>query len=394
VPLLGFRGARALLLSTSLLVSCSDASDHSKRRSQQPVGDEPDAGDASGDGDQDPGDDPAGDGDAPQGPPKTCADVETTPVRTVPSVVFLVDGSSSMECVYPEDLECDCFEQVRGDCKGKGSKTRWQALSESLLGVAGAPGLFAELGSAIRFGLWIYNDDPFSAGTSCPGFPTQVNPALDQSVALDAAFPAEPPGQNTPTGPALAELVASLPASAEREQQKLGPQRVVLATDGQPFACLERDPEDPYNVGALKQDPASVLSATDAARAKDIDLYVLSLAPTAGEFASHLAEVASRGNTSHAYAPADKGQLTTALREIIESAISCTVELSGYIEDPSHCTGQATLGEAVLTCGDANGFTIVDANHVRLEGTACQRFKREPGIELAMTFPCEAFELR
>lgn len=315
---------------------------------------------------------------------EVCADVETTPLRAIPSVVFLVDGSSSMRCSYPEHPTCDCDAQVRGTCQADAGTTRWQALSAALFGADQQAGLVAELGSVVRFGLWVYNDNPLEG--VCPGFPARVDPALDHASALAAALPAQPPGYNTPTGSALAALVEALPDAAARDQDKLGPQRIVLATDGQPFACV-----DPDTLEAPALDYASVLTATDAAAAKDIDVYVMSLAPASGDFAAHLDEVARRGATTHAYTPSNADELAAALRAIIEDAISCTVELSGEISDPSHCGGKAFLGGTPLTCGDADGFSIVGPTTVRLEGEACARFKREPGIELAMTFPCELF---
>ncbi len=356
----------------------------------------PGAGPVSG-GNLDAGESSPGDGDsawdgggqtgsrAPDGG-EICADVHVTPARVVPSVVFLVDGSGSMTCVYPEDPACDCDAQVAKTCNAEGSVSRWQALSKVLVGAGAQKGLIEELEGAIRFGLTIYNDNPNR--TECPGFPVQVAPGLGIASQIVAAFPAEPPGFNTPTGLALAALIENLPNASERDAQKLGPQRVVLATDGQPFACMDRDTlEKP----AL--DYASVLTATDDAVAKGIDLYVMSLAPTSGAYAAHLSEVAQRGRTGAAFVPADDAELRNALREIIESAISCTLELAGEVENPAACAGTALLGDSQLACGTPDGFSIVDAKHVRLEGAACARFKREPGISLSMTFPCEGITL-
>jgi hypothetical protein len=319
--------------------------------------------------------------------PDSCADVQTTPVRTIPSVTFLVDGSSSMKCVYPEDPACDCEQQLRGQCVGKGKLSRWHALSEALFGDGVTPGLIQSRGDSIRFGLWIYNNGP--GNPTCPAFPAKVAPALSQSSQLSGAFPDQPPGYNTPTGLALGELAAALPSAQEANDRQLGPQKIVLATDGQPFVCY-----DPVTLQAPALDYAGVIGATQAARARSIDVYVMSLAPTAGDFASHLAEVAQLGNTSRPFAPADKTQLSAALDEIIASAISCTVSLHGKIQAPELCKGSALLGDQQLTCGDADGFAIVAEDKVELKGEACRRFKHEPGIALSMTFPCEGLALQ
>jgi hypothetical protein len=319
-----------------------------------------------------------------EGDAGACAELETTPVRSVPTVTFLVDGSSSMRCVYPDDTRCACESQVRGTCVGEGSLSRWRALSDA---VVGAGGLVTALGDAVRFGLSVYNDTV--GNPTCPAFPVAVSPSLSAGDALAAAFPSEPPGGNTPTGLALASLIAGLPSAEAAAQQGLGPQNVVLATDGQPFACVDQD-----TLAAPALDYEGVLAATDAARAKGIAVYVISLAPAGGDFAAHLAEVARRGEGGSAYTPADAPALATALDDIIASAISCTVELAGEIAHPERCDGSALLGGEPLGCGDADGFVIRDASTVELVGEACQRFKREPGIALSMRFPCDTFVLR
>ncbi|MFT3928431.1 MAG: hypothetical protein QM778_38235 [Myxococcales bacterium] len=359
-------------------LACAESPDPKPTTGHLPAG-----GDGDGDGDSsNPGNGDGADGDGghaldPQdNEPDACADIETTPVRTVPSVVFLVDGSLSMVCEYPGSETCDGRQGTP-----VGAKSRWQVLSEALVGSPGQPGLVESLGSVIRFGLWIYNDD---ANTNvCPGFPSKIDPALNQSQLITQSFPATPPGFNTPTGVALAALVAALPDPVQRDQMKLGPQRIVLATDGEPFACQNRETLEKPPV-----DYQSVLDATAQAGAKDISVYAMSLAPATGMQANHLQQVAASGNTKQAYTPANTDQLRAALNDIIEDAISCTLEIEGEISDPSSCKGQGKLGDSVLFCGQPNGFSILDAHHVRLEGTACETFKREPGIQLSMKFPC------
>jgi hypothetical protein len=321
------------------------------------------------------------------GPPKTCADLETTPIRSIPSVTFLVDGSGSMDCVYPEDPACDCDGQLFKKCSAQGTLSRWQALSQALLGQGGEAGLVDTLGASIRFGLWIYNNAP--GATQCPGYPAKVAPELNQVAQLKAAFPAKAPGYNTPTARALSELSSALPDAFAAKAMQLGPQKIVLATDGQPFTC-----QDPVKLDKPALDYDAVLAATQAADAKGVDLYVMSLAPAAGDFASHLNAVAQKGGTDHAYTPANKSELSSALDEIIASAISCTVALNGSVERPEDCRGRATLGTQELHCGEADGFAIRDASHIELLGEACRRFKHEPGVPLKMTFPCDAFQLQ
>jgi hypothetical protein len=320
--------------------------------------------------------------------PTVCADLETTPERLPPTITFLIDGSTSMTCRYPEDLGCDCESQVLGSCAAAGSGERWSALGTALFDSAasgGQDGPVAALAPLIRFGMAIYNNGPDPDNSACPNLPVTIAAALDNHAALAGAFPAEPPGANTPTGPALAELVASLPDAATRRAQGLGPDSIVLATDGQPFTCLDQVTLD------RELDYASVVSAAEAAAAKGIAVYVVSLAPASGGFATHLEDVAQAGGTGQAYLPTDQVALTTRLRGIATDQIPCELRLDGEVTPGKECDGKVLLDDELLDCNGANGWKLVDAHHIELTGSACTRYKEDPNAKLAASFPCGIF---
>lgn len=324
------------------------------------------------------------------GPPPVCADLETTPERLPPTVTFLIDGSGSMSCRYPEDPSCDCMGQQTNTCTAPGTGERWTALGDALfdsVSAGGQDGPVASLQGLIRFGMTIYNNGVAADNSSCPNLPVSVAAALDNHPALASAFPVDPPGFNTPTAPALAGLVASLPDAATRRTQGLGPDAIVLATDGQPFTCI-----DPITLDPPTLDYDAVISATQAAAAKGIAVYVVSLAPASGDFATHLDAVAQAGGTGQAYLPADPTALTARLRSIATDAISCELRLDGEVTSGKECDGsEVKLNDVPLDCNAANGWRLTDPSHIELTGSACTTYKEDPDATLQATFPCGVF---
>lgn len=320
---------------------------------------------------------------------EVCADVVTTPDRLVPTVSFLVDGSSSMTCVYPEESGCRCEDQLLGNCTATGSESRWQALERALFetGAGSAEGPVAALERIVRFGMVVYNNGVDADNMACPNLPVEIGGELENYAALASAFPSVPPGVNTPTGPALQALVASLPDADARRADGLGPDSIVLATDGQPFTCV-----DPVSLERAL-DYESVLAAARAAADKGIDVHVVSLAPASGDFAAHLDEVATLGGTGEAHVPADRDALTDRLKRIVTDQISCEVELRGAVRSGSECEGEVRLNGESLSCGGANGWRLLDEAHIELVGDACRTFKEDPQAELEASFPCGVFTL-
>jgi hypothetical protein len=205
---------------------------------------------------------------------------------------------------------------------------------------------------------------------------------LDARDALAAAYPATPPGHNTPTALALAQVLQGLPAAAAAS----GPQHVVLATDGRPYQCFDSVTLEPPAV-----DYAAVVTVAQQAAAAGVTVHVLSLAPADGEFAVHLDQVALAGGTTAALLPADGAELVAQLEGVVAAAISCEVQLDGRVTAGVRCGGSVVLSGDPLACEGSDGYRIVGEDRLELLGSACERFKLDPDATLAVTFPCEAF---
>jgi hypothetical protein len=84
-----------------------------------------------------------------------------------------------------------------------------------------------------------------------------------------------------------------------------------------------------------------------------------------------------------------------AIRGAIESsvnrAVSCQIRLEGELEPGLECDGEVTLGGSPLSCNDANGFRLLDANTLELTGEACDRLRQDATATLSASFPCDAF---
>lgn len=231
----------------------------------------------------------------------------------------------------------------------------------------------------------LYNNGVDPNNSACPNLPVAVDAELDAHATLAAMFPDQPPGANTPTGPALSALVDALPDASARRAQGLGPDAIVLSTDGQPFTCIDPDTLE------RSLDYASVISATEAAAQKGIAVYVVSLASASGDFATHLDDVAMAGGTGQAYLPTDPAALTSRLRTIATEQISCELRLDGKVDPGKECDGEVLLGGMPLDCNAADGWKLVDEAHIELTGSACAAFKQDPKASLTASFPCGVF---
>lgn len=294
-----------------------------------------------------------------------CPSASVTAARVKPTVMLVVDGSRSMEDDYGDD----------GD-------SRWTALKAAL--IDDQIGIVPRLQSVVEFGLAVYGTD-----SMCPFPLPRIVPALNNAASIiDTLDSDDPPGTYTPTGIALDMVFADLPNAAQALDQDLGPQIVVLATDGEPNTCDSTD-----------RSFESSISAAEAGRAKGIDMYVISLAEADGEFAGHLQEMANigadmdRNATPGAmlYVPTNPTELSAALEMIIGGAVGCEIVLNGSVAPGFECSGTALLNSLPLTCDDANGWTLSDPSHVRLLGTACDHFKADPATQFSIQFPCNGF---
>ncbi|MET0387918.1 MAG: vWA domain-containing protein [Polyangiales bacterium] len=310
-----------------------------------------------------------------------CAGANVAATRVTPAVYFVIDGSSSMNARF-------------------GEGTRWSVLRNALVG---PDGVVTQLESVVEFGMSIYsNNNPMM----CPGT-TDVAPALSNLSALAGAYPMMETGGGTPTGEALQLVVDGLP-DFNGLDSTLTPPIIILATDGEPNGCSSPATCNWIDwamcLGQLGNQLAAApatydttLAAVRAARDKNIDVWVVSLADglnnipqlqTTANIGAGLADDASPGATI--YSPQNPGELTQTLANLLGAVVSCEVSLAGKLDVTRACEGTVAMNGQVLGCDDPQGWRAVDETHIELQGMACDRFKSDPSVLLDASFPCDA----
>lgn len=305
----------------------------------------------------------------------SCAEGSASAARLVPTVMLVVDGSCSMSTEYPggspDTISCS-----------ESPTNRWSAIRNAL--VDPTTGVVTRLQSVVRFGLGVYG----TVG-SCPFVLGRIEPAVDNGAAITAGLPTIPPGLATPTPEALMAAYDSLPDTSLAVDENLGPQIVVLATDGAPNGC-----QDLFT----STQPQS-LAAVMAGRAKNIKTYVVSLAAPNGALQQHLQQLANAGQgmdpatgTAQLYEPTDPAALSAALEAIVGAEVGCAVTLNGDVTQGMECNGSLVeLNSIPLTCNDPNGWRLVAPNQIELQGTACEDFKANSASIVRADFPCDIF---
>ena len=312
-----------------------------------------------------------------------CASVRVAAKRITPQVILAIDGSGSMA----EPL---------------GNISRWGALRDALFAQAG---VVRQLEGIVEFGMSVYSTPIPMRGAPlgmCPSLLT-VPPALNNLAAITAAFPQRPSGGFTPTGEALQGVVDALTTTGAPRTSGQGERLIVLATDGEPNGCeaLQTLPIQSLLDGLVPVNYAPSEAAVRAAQAKDVDTYVVSLAPALvrnAESRQHLQTLANLGKGLDAsaspgaelFSPQDPAQLATTLRSLVGAVVSCELSLEGKLVIDQACKGDVRLNGAPLACNGENGWAVVDPSRIRLVGSACETWKNQAAAAVEATFPCMA----
>jgi hypothetical protein len=82
-------------------------------------------------------------------------------------------------------------------------------------------------------------------------------------------------------------------------------------------------------------------------------------------------------------------ELQTALAQIVEQNIPCTVKLTdGQIDIVQACEGRVTLNDEELACNSTTrGWRALDGTTIELMGSACDDW-RGGSADLKAVFPC------
>ena len=343
-----------------------------------------------------------------------CGSLNVNSTLIVPTVLLLVDNSSSM------------FEE-------NGSPvTAWSLLYDALMDPT--DGIVKPLTTEIRFGFASYkghqasSETDMACATMTPATPAY---ALDNFTAIDSVYKMLGSETNngtkweTPTGHALTRVLPSLVAF---QADPPGPKYILLVTDGNPNTCETIDPQ-------CGQD--RTIAAVQAAWAQGIGTFVIGIgdivtSPDNGCNSQsrcgkeHLQDVANAGMglpvqappTDYKYQPCvqnetgdvvatyaaagetpgnatyfatnDSAMLRKNLSDLLLGVASCTFDLDVVVTgDPRH--SEVTLDGEPLAFGDtAGGWTLEDNKHqVTLEGAACDTYRSRAGAAVSIRFFCD-----
>jgi hypothetical protein len=290
-----------------------------------------------------------------------CASTNVDLGHQLPTVLLLVDQSGSMNAEF-------------------GTSDRWQTLRNALMDPA--MGIVHTLQSQVRFGLTLYSGRDGAA--PCPAL-TNVGPALDNFMAIDAAYPVPTTAiiDDTPTGESITAAAQILQAVTEP-----GPKVIVLATDGEPDTCGTPDPQTP------EAKEVAVKAAQDAF-AMGVFTYYISVGNEVSD--AHATEMANVGqgypradNMQRFYRANDQKALVDAFATIVEGVRTCSFQLSGTVKEGSEASGVVTLDGAVLPLDDANGWRLSSPTTVEFVGNACEKVKDKNDHKVSAQFPCDS----
>jgi len=335
------------------------------------------------------------------GSPPVCNSLTAKSTLIVPTVLLLVDNSSSM------------FEQ------NGTTVTAWKLLYDALMDPSA--GVIKPLESQIRFGFASYKghqasgeDDPACA-TMTPATQSYALGSYDAINTVYSMLGSEDRNGTkweTPTGHAIMSVLPSLAAFTADPP---GPKYILLVTDGNPNTCETVDPQ-------CGQD--RTIAAVQAAYTQGVGTFVIGIgdivtAPDNGCNAvqarcgnDHLQDVANAGMglpvvappTDYKYQPCvqnetgdvtaayaasgatpgaaeyfatnDPATLKTNLSDLLFGVASCTFDLDAIVTgDPTR--SNVTLDGTALAYGDtAGGWTLEDNKYqVTLQGTACDTYR-------------------
>jgi hypothetical protein len=362
----GRRGAWCmglLALTLASLMACSDNNEG-----------------ASGDPDRSAG---GGDGGVTSFDSPTCGYVEVDLEETTPTVMLLVDRSSTMGEKWAVGTD----------------ESRWQLVYDVLMSPAAAAegGVVKRLQRNARFGLALYSSN--QQLDSCPAL-TTVDPALNNYDAIDAVYSPvaveswrdldEADWHHTPTGEAMAQVHTSLAALPGDE-----PKVVILATDGLPDTCA--DPEADYGTAAEKKEARQLaIDAVAAAQADGIRTFVIGIADRALD-RDHLQELANVG--AGLPAEAEEGapyfwvetreQLVASFGQITGQLTDCLLELS----DPLSNIDDEELGTVTLDGKQAvhrQDWRLVNTQVLEVLGDSCAQLLAGEIQEVKASWPCRS----
>lgn len=374
-------------LATGFTIGCGGSDDDEN-------GGDGDSGDGDGDGGIQ-----LGDGDGDSGNKRRvqgCNDLDVEFETVVPTVMLLVDRSSSM------------FDQPFAPYPN-----RWLPLKEALVGDDGA---VTQLEGGVRFGFAAYTHQSINGPAQCPLF-DHVDIALDNHGAIkdkydkvssdpiDPSAPLQgtinPTKGETPTGAAVQVAAGHLSQYAGA-----GPKFLLVVTDGEPDTCAVPDPQ-------CGQDEA--IAAVQAAHAAGIGTFVIGVGeigvnhlqdlanaglglpvqqrtpPESCTAPFNLATYSAQGGDAQVFNPANPDALKADIAGIVGNFRSCTYTLNEEVSPDKANLGTVLVNDAEAIYDDANGWRMNSTTELELLGASCEAVKTVVDPDVYISFPCDVF---
>lgn len=338
--------------------------------------------------------------------PEICQELQVTTTPVVPTVLVLVDNSTSM------------FEP---------REELWDALHSSLMDPA--TGVVAQLQTSIRFGFASYKGFKAASETdpACAEI-TSVSYALNNHGAIDMVYTdlgtQYDPGTawETPTGHAVTRVTAELNAFTADPP---GPKFILLVTDGNPNTCVTINPNCGHDIAIRAVQEAYALgirtipvgigeivvsNGNDGCNREQVRCGVDHLQDMANAGAGQpvinqppeyvyqpcvaeaggtlTATYSATSGTAPYYTAVNSTELQAALEASLINVVSCTFDMDAVVTGDASL-GQVTVAGQPVTFSDPNGWTLEEnAYQVTLNGTACEQF-REGNNDVRIAFPCD-----
>lgn len=286
----------------------------------------------------------------------SCLSIEATFRVTIPTLIFVIDRSGSMDTNYIEP---------RGPYRGA---TRWGTVLEVLVGEGG---ILRGIEDRVRLGAITFTTN----GSECPQL-HGVDPALHNRDAIAALLYAEGPQAGTPIAETMSTLATRVPVFTIDGS----PPTFVLMTDGEPSSC-----------GDTPLDPAEAVTECFAEGART---YVIGLGGDVGE--PYLQAMANAGagvqpgEADAEFWPAvQASRFLVAVDALSQRIADCRASLSQPIDPERACDAVVRLAGRALPCDDPDGWAALDARTIELRGEACTTLVRDGTDSVTLEAPCD-----
>jgi von Willebrand factor type A domain len=350
---------------------------------------------------------------------KVCNSKEIAFTKEIPTVLILVDKSTSM---FASNLPNG------GSGPFGTSPDRWEAMRAAVAALE-------PFGTDVAFSLATYTS--FKDGDQCPALeridvvPMTTGDAPNQFADILASIPpsaeAIPPSKSeTPTGAAITAAQAALQAIPGTS-----PKYILVITDGDPDTCLNFDPQCGQDVaiGAAQDAFDAGIQTFVVGISDDVDDVFLNdlahagqgqpVAPPASEDLFCIQSEPKPGTTFDYndwrpaafgdygadglkyeeelfFKPTDVESFTEQVKKVVNGVRSCEFEMDTAVVRAQAGKGGVRLGlstgtASTLVYDDPNGWSLAADNDftVVFNGTACEQLKLDSEPTVKIEFPCE-----